>query len=329
MIAVRILGTAGLLPGSPLSTVELASRLGHDPADLWRKTGIRSRHVVARDASMAAIGADVLRRALHRAGLAAEALERVIFVTSNGGDRIVPATANLLLAHLGLDDRADGFDLNNACVGFLTAFDLAARAVATGSGPIGIVVVELLSRGIRPGDFRPLAIFGDAAAAAVVGPGGAEEGILGSAFANHGGLPEDVVFYHPSATGQMEYVEFRQSSLDMMKTVLQAIRRSAHAACGRAGVPLGEVEWVLPHQPNGRLFKLIVDDLAVDPARTVSVVEETGSVAAAALPYSLDRLLRTRPVRPGDRILLVGVGAGVGRGAILYRLGEPPPEGRS
>jgi len=53
----------------------------------------------------------------------------------------------------------------------------------------------------------------------------------------------------------------------------------------------------------------------------VRVVQDTGSVGAAAIPISLDRLMRTRPVRPGDHVLLAGVGAGLSFGAMLYRVG--------
>jgi 3-oxoacyl-[acyl-carrier-protein] synthase III len=35
----------------------------------------------------------------------------------------------------------------------------------------------------------------------------------------------------------------------------------------------------------------------------------------------LHRLLTTRELRPGDRILFVGVGAGVAHGAMLWRVG--------
>jgi 3-oxoacyl-[acyl-carrier-protein] synthase III len=69
------------------------------------------------------------------------------------------------------------------------------------------------------------------------------------------------------------------------------------------------------------MLAYIVLALGLDPARIVRVVEEIGSVGSASVPVSLDRLLRTRPVRPGDRILMVGVGAGVAHGAILYRVG--------
>jgi 3-oxoacyl-[acyl-carrier-protein] synthase III len=51
------------------------------------------------------------------------------------------------------------------------------------------------------------------------------------------------------------------------------------------------------------------------------MVRDVGSVASVSIPYSLDLLLRTRDVRPGDRILMVGVGAGVSQGALLYQVG--------
>jgi 3-oxoacyl-[acyl-carrier-protein] synthase III len=80
-------------------------------------------------------------------------------------------------------------------------------------------------------------------------------------------------------------------------------------------------EWVLPHPPNGAMLDRILDAFCLDPARVVRVVDEVGSVGAASIPVSLDRLLRTRPVRPGDRILMAGIGAGIARGAVLYRVG--------
>ena len=52
------------------------------------------------------------------------------------------------------------------------------------------------------------------------------------------------------------------------------------------------------------------------------VVHDVGSVAAASIPISLHRLLRSGRVRPGDRILMIGVGTGISYGAILLRTGR-------
>jgi 3-oxoacyl-[acyl-carrier-protein] synthase III len=89
---------------------------------------------------------------------------------------------------------------------------------------------------------------------------------------------------------------------------------------------LEDVPWVLPHQPNGAILDLMVKALGIDPERVVPVARYAGSVGAASIPMSLDRLLRTRTVLPGDRILMVGVGAGISYGAVLYRIGRMGPE---
>jgi 3-oxoacyl-[acyl-carrier-protein] synthase III len=290
-----------------VTTAELARELGREPEELERKTGIRHRHWAPPGAKMAELGAQALGLALERAGLAATELRRILFVTSTGGDALVPATANRVAAALGLSGSCDAFDLNNACMGFLSAFDVAARSVVTGLSPVAIVTVELNSRVISPSDFRPYLVFGDAAAASV--------------FGNDGTHAPDTQLEHPLLTGHLEGVRFHTSSRDMVRVVFDVLDRATSQVSECSGVRMSDIEWVLPHQPNGAMLHGIAERYGFEPARLMPVVEEIGSVAAASIPFSLDRLLRTRPVRPGDRVLMLGVGAGVSYGALLYQVG--------
>ncbi|MCY1076530.1 3-oxoacyl-ACP synthase III family protein [Archangium lansingense] len=323
MLPVRILGTASVLPERAVTTAELAREVGRDPQTLEQKTGIRTRHWAPPGMCMADLGAQALRLALEQAGLAATELRRILFVSSTGGDTLVPATANRVAAALGLSGSCDAFDLNNACMGFLSAFDVAARSVATGLGPVGIVTVEYNSRAISPTEPRPYLIFGDVASATVLGPGPRPgEGVLAAAFGNDGSQPPDTVLEHPLRTGRVEGVRFHTIPSDMLRVVFEALDRATSQVLERSGVQLGDIEWVLPHQPNGAMLLGIIERYDIEPARIVPVVEQIGSVAAASIPFSLDRLLRTRPVRSGDRLLMLGVGAGVSYGAILYQVGQ-------
>jgi len=321
MIPVRILGTASALPGRAVTTVELSQALGREPAAMERRTGIRTRHWAEPGTRVAELGAQVLRQALEAAGLAATELRRILFVSSYGGEILIPATANRVAAALGLAGTCDGMDLSNACMGFLSAFDVAARCVATGLGPVGIVTVELGSRIVDKSDARPYLVFGDAAAAAVLGQARAGEGLLGSVLANDGTQPPDTVLEHPVFSGKPERVRFHVSRQEILDIAMRALSTATNTVLDRAGARLSDIEWVLPHQPNGAMLRAITEGLGVAPERIVPVVEETGSVGAASIPFSLDRLLRTRPVRPGERILMVGVGAGVSHGALLYQVG--------
>jgi 3-oxoacyl-[acyl-carrier-protein] synthase-3 len=321
MIPVRILGTAGLLPGRAVTTEELARKLGREPAKVEERTGIRTRYWVEPGTRMTDVGVQVLRRALDAARMAPGDLRRLIFVTSTGGDATTPATASMIAGALGLTGSCDAFDINNACMGFLTAFDVAARSIATGLGPVAIVAVEFTSRGLEPGNTRPYLVCGDAAAAAVLGSARAGEGVLGVSLSNNGTLPPDTGFGQSLLTGQVERIQFYASRQDIFQIALGALRQATHAALKQAGVKLEQVQWVLPHQPNGALLEAIVEALGLDRTKLVPMVRDVGSVASVAIPYSLDLLLRTREVRAGDRILMVGVGAGVSQGALLYQVG--------
>lgn len=323
LLAVRIAGTASVTPGRRVTTAEHVRRLSapRDPTQVAARTGIASRYVAPPDASFASLGADAVGAALAAAALPAGEVRRLIYVNSTNGDMVVPATANLIAARLGLAGSCDCFDMNNGCMGFVTALDLAARTVATGGGPAVVVSSEMGSRCTVPEDPRPFLVFGDAAAAAVVTAPRDGEGILGVWLRNDGAAGGEVTLANGVLTHQRETVRFGTPSARMLELALTLFRRGIDAVLAQASLSLADVEWVVPHQPNGSMLATVVEVLGIDRERVVPVVQEVGSLASASIGIGLDRLLRTRPVRPGDRILVAGVGAGLSCGALLYRVG--------
>jgi 3-oxoacyl-[acyl-carrier-protein] synthase-3 len=322
-LSVRIAGTGSVVPERPVTTAELVAQVpgAWDAARIVARTGIAARHFVAPGTTAAALGAAALHKALASARIRPDVLTRIIFVDSLGGDALIPATANAVMAALEIQGACDCFDLNNACLGFLSAFDVAARGVATGQQAIAIVVAELGSRFITPDDPRPFFVFGDGAAAVVLTTGENGEGILGSVLRNQPGNAGGVVLAHPGHTGARETIRFTKPNARMLTLALDLLRDSTDAVLAEAGLRLDDVEWVLPHQPNGVMLDAFVRALGVDADRVVPVVHETGSVGAASIPISLDRLMSSGRVRSGDRILMVGVGAGLSSGATLLRAG--------
>lgn len=323
MIPVRILGTGSFLPGREVTTAEVVKAcLPHkDPATMEAKIGIQTRYWAPPGARMAEVAAGALGRAIESAGLAPTDLRRVIFVSSTGGDFTNPATASSVIDALGCNGACDGFDVANACVGFVTGMDLAARSVATGISPVGVVAVELFSRFIRPEEPRPYLVLGDGAGAVVLGEARPDEGICGVSLGNNGAHGGTAYIDHPSLTGKAEYSVFAMKNDAMNSIATAAIVDSAAAVLKQRGLSINDIEWVLPHQPNGQMFDGILKALGVPKERTMPVVHDIGSVSAASIPISLDRLLRSGRVRAGDRILMVAVGSGLAYGALLYQVG--------
>jgi 3-oxoacyl-(acyl-carrier-protein) synthase III len=327
LIPVRILGTGTHFPGRLVTTEEIAARAVPplDPKVVRQKTGIASRWFGEPGTMIADIAAQALRRAAEAAKIDVRDLRRVILVNSEGGDILGPATVNATIHQLGLDGRCDGFDMGNACMGFLTGLDLGARSVATGLHPVGVVAAEVLTRAIRPDHPRPWVVFGDGAAAAILGPGRPGEGLLGTWMRNDGSFSKTVYAEHPLITRQDEWLRMAVPHWEMGEIVVKVLREAANAVLAQCGETFASVDWVLPHQPNGAMLGTIVDVLGIDPAKIVNVVEDLGSIVAASVPASLDRLVRTRPVKPGDRVLMIGVGSGVTYGASLYRFSPEGP----
>jgi 3-oxoacyl-(acyl-carrier-protein) synthase III len=323
----RILGTGSVLPGPPRTTREIAGLLvpPRDPEQCEQRTGIRARHWIEPGALIMPLALDALRAALADAGLTARDLAHIIFTSSSGGDMMFPATAALIAAELGLDGSCAAFDVANACMGFLTGLDLATRLVATGSGPVAIVSGEPNSRGIEPGLHKAYLVFGDAAAAAIVGAApeicDPQQGVLATFLGNDASAPDAIYGDTPQLTSRPGRALVQRTSAESTAIAMFALRLGIDGLLARAEVALGDIEWIIPHQGNGVMLDALVAGLGLDPARVVRVVDEVGAVTSACVPLALDRLRRSGALRPGHRILLAGLGGGIAYGAILYRVG--------
>ncbi len=124
---------------------------------------------------------------------------------------------------------------------------------------------------------------------------------------------------HPGMTRQHEELVFAASNKEIIEIALDAVVGSARSVLEQAGIALRDIDWVVPHQPNGFMFEQIIERLGVDPQRVIGVVKDHGSIGAASIPFSLDTLMRKGDVRPGARLLMAAVGAGMSHGAMLYR----------
>jgi 3-oxoacyl-[acyl-carrier-protein] synthase III len=316
-IPLAILGTGSAAPLPSVSTALVAERLDMSEAALVRKTGILARGIATPEARFGALGAEALRAALAAAGLEAAALERLILVDSTGGDDLTPANANRVALELGIGRTLDCFDLNNACCGFLSALDLAARCIATGYETIAIITVELVTRFIDPSEPRSYAVFGDGATATIVGRPRGRGAMLGSYLRNDPADIDAIRMEHPAVSGKRPILRFGGSSDYIAKRSVEVVAESVAEALLRAGCTFDAIRWVVPHQPNGPLLDRMLSIIGARPSQYVRMVHDRGSMAAASIPIGLDALLRTGQVRPGDRCLFFGVGGGASYGAIV------------
>lgn len=318
MIPCRILGTGSALPSRCVSTDELLPIAfpGRNTEELRAKVGIKTRYWLGEGDSATSLSVTAIQGALQMAGMPAHELARILFVTQTGGDYGIPANANHIAAALNIDDTYDAFDLNNTCTGFLTGLDIAARSVATGTGPVAVVAVETFSRNLSPKDPRAMMVFADGAAACIVGPTPeANEGVAAIHLRNNAMLRGRILHAHPQPG---LYYQFAPSGKELADAAVSCMTKASRAVLHEAGLIPDDIHWFLPHQPNGPLYGAIADSVGFGPDKLFPVVDEVGSLGAASSPFSLDRAIRAKRIRPGQRLLFAAVGSGTSYGAALF-----------
>lgn len=323
MLSLRLLGTAALFPERGVSTDQVVRRSmpDRDPRELEARIGIHHRRWWT-DETAVEVSTRVLAAALEDAGLDASELRACIYASSIGGDRLVPSTASPIAAGVGASPDCACFDVNNACLGFLTSLDLAARLVQGLQAPVAVLGVEVFHRYLHPDTPRSYVVFGDAAACAIVGPSqrspGQGGGLLASDFGNDGRRLEATTLHVQALTGQAEQIRFGVPGRTILGYAMADMERSIQRVLQSAGHTIEDIDWFLPHQPNGAMFDLFVERFGGPRARTHKVVHELGSLGAASVPVSLAGAWPR--IEDEDLLLLAAVGAGSSRGAILLRV---------
>lgn len=304
MTGATIVGWGSALPEQVVTNHDLAARL--DTSDEWvrERTGIEERRV---GTSTTALAVDAGRAALERAEADPASVGAVVVATCTP-DATMPATACEVQAALGGTGAA--LDVNAACAGFVHALVLAAGLTALGTDRVLVIGAETMSRIVDPDDRNTAVLFGDGAGAVVVDR--AERSDL---LAHVLGNDPDGRHLITAPSGGPLAMEGRE----VFRRAVRVVVDSGEEAIRRAGLLAADVDLVVPHQANRRILDAAADRLDIPSERWVSIVEHTGNTSAASVPLALAEAAGSGRLRPGDRVLLVGFGAGMSWGATLVR----------
>lgn len=318
MIYSRIIGTGSYLPGEPVSNDDLVAR-GIETSDAWivERTGIRQRHLAAPGQTASDLALEASRRALDSAGVAPGDIDLILVATSTP-DYIFPSTAALLQAKLGIGNGGAAFDLQAVCSGFVYALAVADKFIRSGSHRRALVVgAEVFSRILDWSDRGTCVLFGDGAGAVVL-EASERPGILATALHADGSHNRILCVPGNVAAGQVTGDPFlRMDGQAVFKFAVRVLGDVAQEVLASAGVKAESMDWLIPHQANVRILQATAKRLGMSMEKVLVTVDRHGNTSAASVPLALDLAVRDGRVRPGQRLLLQGVGGGFTWGAAL------------
>ncbi len=324
MLYSRILAAGKALPARYVTNDELAQKLaldGIETSDEWirTRTGIEGRYIAEEGLTTLELARRASVEALEKAGVAASDIDLIVVATTTP-DVVFPSTACRLQAALGAAGCA-AFDVQAVCSGFVYALSVADGLIRTGGYRRALVVgAEILSRVVDWKDRSTCVLFGDGAGAVVLESSDAP-GILSHRMHADGTFGEETLSL-PARIEGGEVVGrgfIHMNGRQVFKLAVSSLTDSAVEVCGAAGLKPQDVDVWVPHQANSRIIRMIAEKLAIPEEKTVMTVAHHGNTSAASVPLALSEALEAGRIKPGDNVLLQGVGAGMTWGSLLLK----------
>jgi 3-oxoacyl-[acyl-carrier-protein] synthase-3 len=213
---------------------------------------------------------------------------------------------------------------------------MGAQAIRSGSAKNVLVIgAETLSRFVDWTDRNTCILFGDGAGAFVLQASEKPGGVMGGVMHSDGSggdllsLPAGGS-RHPASeitvhTG-MHYIHmdgkevFRFATRVMAQATLESLAASAWK--------VEELDLVIPHQANQRIIEAAARGLKMPLEKFMVNLDRYGNTSTASIPIATVEAVQQGRVKPGDKLVFVGFGAGLTWGALAAQWTGPLPTDR-
>lgn len=304
-----IAGTGSALPEKIVTNDDLSTMM--DTSDEWirTRTGIRKRRVLTNE-TLTKLTEIAGREALADAGLTAQDIDSVICATMRG-DTVTPSQACLTAEALGI--HAPCFDVNAACSAMLYGFEIADAFMETGRATnVLVLTCEAMSKLIDWTDRGTCVLFGDGAAAVVLRKG---EGLLGQSMLC---APNGKTIFAPADEGESPFSTLtRQKSVlhmdgqETYKFAVTVMVEQMEKTLEAARLTIEDIDYVLPHQANIRIIEAARKRFDIPEEKVLTNIASYGNMSATSIAVLLDESAKAGKFRKGDKLLMVGFGAGM------------------
>lgn len=325
MLSVKIAGLGTYLPPCRITNQYFQTHYGMSAEWIERATGVRERRYATGETS-AGMAAAAARMALVNAGLTVNDLDAIVGASA-APQQAVPCTAALVQRELGAPDGGSVcWDVNGTCLSFMFALQSAAHLIAAGVyHTVLICSSEITSPSLNPTDRDTSALFGDAAAAAIITRAGVDDSsaIWHTQFATYSSgahLTQALgggTLHHPAdPTTTREHNSFQMQGLAVFRFATRLCSPFLDQFFNTLGWERSSVDAVVPHQASRHAIDQFEARLGFRREQVWSNLAERGNCVGASIPLALAEAVAAGRVQRGDRVVLIGTGAGLTLGAL-------------
>jgi len=324
MKKVGIIGVGAYLPKKILTNADLEKMVNTSDEWITTRTGIKERHVVAKNEAASDLALQAAKKALYDAKLKPLDIDLIIVATISP-DMHFPSVSCIIQNALGAKNAAC-FDIAAACAGFVYALVIAQQFVARGTYKNVLVVgVEVLSSITDWQDRNTCVLFGDGAGAAIISEV-KSGGIISSYLASDGSFADLLMLpaggsrrpaTHETIKERQHYIKMRGNEL--FKIAVNKMTEAAQVALKQAGLKCSDVDIIIPHQANMRIIMAMAKKLGLSEDKVYLNIEKYGNMSSASTAVALCEAVKKGKVQKGDIVVLDAFGAGLVWGSCIIR----------
>jgi 3-oxoacyl-[acyl-carrier-protein] synthase III len=325
MLYGRIIGWGKAVPDQILTNADLEKMV--DTTDEWivTRSGIRERRIAPEGVNTSTLSVLAAQAALAQAGLIPADIDLII-VASSSPDHLLPAVSSEIQHQLGANCGA--FTLAAGCTGFVYALVTAQQFIATGAyRTILVIGAEVISRNIDWTDRNTCVLFGDGAGAVILQASEAQTGVMAFELGSDGSGAEHLMIplgiAHPATHDAVDkkYPFIRMNGREVFKFATRTLARSAAETIGRSGLSIHDIDLMIPHQANARIIELAARQMGLPMEKVFVNIDKYGNTSAASIPIALTEAIEQGRVKEGDKLVLVGFGAGLTWASAVVQFG--------
>ena len=289
--------------------------------EIQAKTGIEQRRYSS--LSVEELALQAAEAALAKAGREPEEIGAVLVCTCTTS-RLIPSLATYLCGQLGMHQVYVAYDLIAACAGMPYGLADATRLLQEVERPILVVCVEKFSDKI--GNVRTSRmIFGDGAAAMVVGPAPEGEGPDIDHMKTYASGPasevNSILWPNPEFDNNITVFGPQVKALAgrYLAQMIEEISQLPHPD-GATGSLLDSIDLIVPHQANKTMVIQLAERAGLTADQLYFNIEHVGNTSSASIPLAIHDAVRDGVITEPVRIFAPGFGAGAVAGYAVLRL---------
>lgn len=291
-----------------------------DVEAITAKTGVRARRKLRPDQTAADLAAEAAAKLFEQHGVDPKSIDFILLCTS-APDYMLPTTACVLQARLGIPTSAGALDFNLGCSGYVYGLSMAKGLIESGQATrILLLTADAYTRYLDHDDRSTWPLFGDAGTATLItdndGPGKIGVFDFGTDGRGEYNLIRPGTGCRPmehSAEHGSDALKPGTITMEGMKVfsfAILAVPKTIKRVLDKAGLTLDAIDWVLFHQASGIMLEHLIQKLKLPAEKVPIEFGEVGNTVSSTIPLLVASGMEAGRFEPGQKLLLVGFGVG-------------------